>query len=181
MLQLGVGEVFTIVSISILWKIGWVNGEFVRLLFLRGRAVDNVELFLVRAILFLLIDFKLLIFLLQVLELVLSLVRQLINLMCDHGLEVGVFSFRRLELLMHDLESVRDRVVLSFQCTETCQDLVVNAFDQDNPVEWIELLLLKVLVPLFDLMWHLDCLPMLLLESLDIFDTKSSISLIVFS
>ena len=77
-----------------------------------------------------------------------GLVRQLVHVILDHILEVGVVGVARLELAMHDLERLRHCIVLAFQGAETCENRVIDALHENDAVEGIKLLLLQVLVPL---------------------------------
>ena len=49
---------------------------------------------------------------------------------------------------MDDLESIRHRIVVSSQSTETSQNRIVNSLDKHYFVKGIEVFLLKVVIPL---------------------------------
>lgn len=73
---------------------------------------------------------------------------KLVGAVLLQGLEVHTFILLREELLVHNLECVTDRVVLSFQRSETRQDLIIDAFDKHNSLEWVVVLhYLVVLIP----------------------------------
>ena len=65
-----------------------------------------------------------------------------------HGLEVQAMILGRQELLMHNFESITNSIIFTLQSSEASQDLVVDAFDEDNPFKWIVVLNeLVVLIP----------------------------------
>ena len=72
----------------------------------------------------------------------------------DMLFKVAVVVARWLELPVHNLESVRDCVVLAFEGTEAGQDLVIYAFNEHDPIKRIEVLLLQVIVPHFNVDWY---------------------------
>lgn len=84
-----------------------------------------------------------------------GLIRQLFNVVDNLVLEKSVVRLAWLKLFMHNLERVRDGVVLPLQSSEARQNRVVDALYEDHFVEWIELLHLQVLVPPLNVGRHL--------------------------
>lgn len=73
----------------------------------------------------------------------------------DLILKECIINSARLKLLMHDLKRLRHRIILTLQCPKTGQYRIINALHQHHLVKWIELFLLKVLIPLLYIRWHL--------------------------
>ena len=94
--------------------------------------------------------------LVQIFQLIVRLIGHFIDLLCQHRLEESIGLFGWLKLFMDDFKRVGNSIVFAFECSETGQDLVIDAFDKDYSVERIEFLLLQILVPLLNLLWDLN-------------------------
>jgi len=77
-------------------------------------------------------------------------------MLLHHGFEEIIVGSLRSKLAMDDLESIRHRIVVSSQSTETSQNRIVNSFDKHHFVKGVEFFLLKVVIPLYNICGHLE-------------------------